>query len=285
MSGYKRFITYLFRYEDGQKKEQQGYAKVQLRQNTGRIEIHLKNCKKELVEVRPYFFVGDVRVPIGSILVKNCVAEGVFRFEESKLKEMDISFQDIRGVVIPYGDREVIFSQWDDREYSWEEIGQVGRYAKGENISGKYVETQKMGAPIVEITESDHEVSIVEDSAEKPFRMDRLKALRPLMYPFEGDIHTWAVQAQLRDLKYLPEDYWNLSNNSFVMRGYFNYGNILIGWMAEKEKWFVGIPGVFCRQEKVIAGMFGFLLFRSKNGKEGSPGEFGYWYQLLDVVS
>lgn len=264
MSSYRRFITYLFRYEKGEKKEQAGYAKVEQRQNTGRIDIYIKNCREGLVEIRPYFFAREVRVPIGNVPVKNSVAEGSFRFEWGKM-------QDMTGLVVPLGKEELLFSQWDDASYTWQEL--LG-------TQEKQPETEIIQA---EVPVSDNQIC-QQSLPQKGDLAQQFQTLRQKIYPFQGDLSTWAIQAQLRDMKYLPKEYWRLSNNSFVLRGYFSYGSILIGYMDGQQSWFIGVPGVFCRQEKIIAGMFGFDHFRGQHGRGEKPGEFGYWYQLLNVV-
>ena len=41
MSNYKRFIMYLFQYENGSKEANCGFAKVECRQNKGRMQLHI----------------------------------------------------------------------------------------------------------------------------------------------------------------------------------------------------------------------------------------------------
>ena len=279
MSNYRRFITYLFKYESGEKQQQVGYAKIEQRQNVGRIELHIKDCRKDLVEVRPYFFARETRIPIGTMPVKNGAADGLFRFECSKMGDTEYDFQDMRGLIIPLGMQEVLFSQWDDEVYSWQDLM--------EKASSEMVKTEVKEKPTItrEMTLKEANAPMMEAAeASNANLMQQIQALRPRIYPFKEDHKTWAIQAQLRDMKFLPKEYWHLSNNSFVLRGYFNYGSILIGCMEEEQRWFIGIPGVFYKQEKVIAGMFGFSEFRSKRGRGEQPGEFGYWYQLLNMV-
>ena len=43
MAGLQRFVTYIYRYEDRQKKENAGFAKIEIRGTICRIEIHVRN--------------------------------------------------------------------------------------------------------------------------------------------------------------------------------------------------------------------------------------------------
>lgn len=368
MSNYRRFITYLFWYTDGKKGAQCGYAKVERRQNAGRVELHLKNLRENLVELRPYFFAEGVRIPIGKMKVTGGTADGSFRFDGSNLANSGLSLQEMNGLLIPVGEEEVIFSQWDEGRYSWEmllgktdcraeELKQQSADGKvpseGSSFMGEAEEKGNsaedvareaaidLGEPLDSalaadpvqapdlvldsvsssdsaqppVSDSDSgtapvtvSVSDLAPSSELASTQDavldqdldsapdlasqescralraQIQGIRPQIYPFRDDVDTWAIQAQLRDMKYLPEEYWPLSNNSFVLRGYFHYGNILIGCMEKEGSWFLGIPGVYHKQEKIIAEIFGFHQFRGQKNKEGKPGEFGYWYQVLNVV-
>ena len=90
----------------------------------------------------------------------------------------------------------------------------------------------------------------------------------------------------LRDFKVLPQQYRNLANNSFLLHGFFNYHYILFGYEGEntaERKWFVGVPGVYQNQERMLAGIFGFPEFRTKQICVQKTGEFGYWYRYLEL--
>ena len=51
MPGYQRFVTYMFRYENGKKMENCGFAKVEVRQQECRIQIQLKGITADKTEV------------------------------------------------------------------------------------------------------------------------------------------------------------------------------------------------------------------------------------------
>ena len=293
MSNYRRFITYLFRYENGEKMEQCGYARVEQKQNLGKIEFHIKNCGMIGGEVLPRFFAksGQVQVPIGCLAVKGHGAEGSFQFECSRMGGTRYDFSDMRGLVIPLEGQQLIISQWDDEVYQWEALmAQPVQQPDEWQLNG---DLQLDGVPQEkEVIEADIQAQGFAASADQQLSsteathpLAELHSLQPKIYPFEGDQSVWAVQAQLRDIKHLPKECWSLGNNSFVLRGYFHFGSILIGYMEREKSYFLGIPGIFQSQEKVIASLFGFDHFRGKKSAEEKPGNFGYWYKVLDVVS
>lgn len=118
------------------------------------------------------------------------------------------------------------------------------------------------------------------------------------------------IHIELRDIRELPKKFWNLGNNSFLLHGFFNYHYLLLGKRTEgdKELIFVGVPGIFHSQERIMASLFGFSEFlpgRQKEEKaarglqeidsqeqlletlraaelsEGSDSQFGYWCHFM----
>lgn len=78
---------------------------------------------------------------------------------------------------------------------------------------------------------------------------------------------TQCIQLELKDLRSLPKKYWYLGNNSFLLHGFFNYRYLVLGRTAE-ERWFLGVPGVYQRQEARDGGYFRFpgILCRRPRG-------------------
>jgi hypothetical protein len=102
---------------------------------------------------------------------------------------------------------------------------------------------------------------------------------------------TVCVQIALKEIRELPRQYWSLGNNSFLLHGFFNYRYLVVGKMENdnEESWFLGVPGVYQRQERVMAAVFGFPEFMPvaedahKAVADREPlGQFGYWCRNID---
>ncbi|MFP3156140.1 DUF6128 domain-containing protein [Lachnospiraceae bacterium ZAX-1] len=106
----------------------------------------------------------------------------------------------------------------------------------------------------------------------------------PVMTPFEDEETILCVRMELKDIRMLPKRYWYLGNNSFLLHGFFNYRYLLLGAMKEggEKKWFIGIPGVYQSQEKVMATLFGFPEFKCEKKSDHKTDHFGYWYRIID---
>lgn len=98
----------------------------------------------------------------------------------------------------------------------------------------------------------------------------------PAATPFENQ-EIVCVKIELKDLKELPRRYWYLGNNSFLLHGFFNYHYIVIG-KIEEDRWFIGVPGIYQNQERVMAAIFGFPEFLP----EQVENQFGYWYRFIE---
>ncbi len=90
------------------------------------------------------------------------------------------------------------------------------------------------------------------------------------------------IHIELRDIRELPKQHWNMGNNSFLLHGFFNYRYLLLGKKNErgKETIFIGVPGVYHNQERIMAALFGFPEFlpdRPAQTEGESKEIFGYW--------
>lgn len=109
-------------------------------------------------------------------------------------------------------------------------------------------------------------------------------AMHPVFRPYDEEALVWGVKLDLRDFRFLPQQYRYLANNSFLLHGFFNYRYVVFGYEGEEDKrWFLGVPGVFHNQEQLLAGIFGFPEFRTKQNCVQRTGEFGYWYRYLEI--
>ncbi len=109
----------------------------------------------------------------------------------------------------------------------------------------------------------------------------------PVTHPLQ-DGEITCIRIELKDLRELPKRYWYLGNNSFLLHGFFNYHCLILGKRVEDgvERWFLGVPGVYQHQERVMAAIFGFQEFLPEarnHEKRGEPvNQFGYWCRQMD---
>ncbi len=113
----------------------------------------------------------------------------------------------------------------------------------------------------------------------------RLFESYPRIYPFEDNEIAMCVKIEPKDIGYLPVDAWILSNNSFLLHGYYCYNHLIF---AKKKDRFgccyiLGVPGIYHNRERFMARMFGFENFKSIRKRDLRQGDFGYWYITLSM--
>ena len=107
----------------------------------------------------------------------------------------------------------------------------------------------------------------------------------PRMYPFEDNQVTICVKIEPKDIGYLPSQLWGLSNNSFLLHGFYSYRHLIFAKMQDQygSRYILGVPGVYHNRERFMAKMFGFDHFKSIRKRELKPGDFGYWYVVIKL--
>ncbi len=105
------------------------------------------------------------------------------------------------------------------------------------------------------------------------------------VYPFEDNEITKCVKIEPKDINYLPAEMWALSNNSFLLHGYYCYNHLIFGKLVNKygSQYIIGVPGIYHNRERFMAKMFGFEHFKPIRKRELRQEDFGYWYIRVNL--
>ncbi len=146
-------------------------------------------------------------------------------------------------------------------------------------------QTEQRAEQSAEQREEQREESIPmerEEETEKPESPLASKIFEgyPRIYPFEDNEITLCVKIEPKDIGYLPAEAWVLSNNSFLLHGYYCYNHLILAKIKEHNgyRYILGVPGIYHNRERFMARMFGFDCFKSIRKRELRQGDFGYWY-------
>ncbi len=107
----------------------------------------------------------------------------------------------------------------------------------------------------------------------------------PRIYPFEDNEILICAKIEPKDIGLLPKELWTLSNNSFLMHGYYCYHHLIIAKMKDRYgcRFILGVPGIYHNRERFMAKMFGFDAFKPIRKRELRQGDFGYWYLPISL--
>lgn len=334
MAGMKRFVTYIYAYEEEKKGSNVGFARIEIRGQDARIEIHLRGVYAASAACRVYLFqreasggkeaTGVTGVLVGEMKLANGSGDGVVVLKGGRVGASPYGITEMEGLFFVIGEERILMSRW--REGAPFKVGLSGfREWQPEETKEKTAEKglaaetaaqnevreaaaaqpeQKEQTPAqdvpsgsgMETAAAGEEMEAIH-ATELPMRNlfpeydwnavweELCREHKPVALFEEWDMQ--CIQLELKDLRSLPKKYWYLGNNSFLLHGFFNYRYLLLGRTAE-ERWFLGVPGVYQRQERVMAAIFGFPeFFAAGPGGERGGGRkpvnhFGCWVRYIE---
>lgn len=297
----QRFVTYIYAYENNNKNQNVGFAKVDIRGDYCQVEIHLKRTGYTNVKCPVYLFVREneviVGVEIGEIALVNGCGDFVRQLNCNGVGETPYCMKDMKGILIFLDDTVMFASQWDERAIyrdnfkPYEETKEIpveqAAVAEEPKESGQ---SEKLQVESVQAQQSGEQQSEeLQPEAQRSGDMwmdlwEKLNGMYGAKNLFENMPEISGIHMELKDLRELPKKYWYLGSNSFLLHGFFNYRHLLLGKVENESgrKWFIGVPGIYQNQEKVLAAVFGFPEFRQEKDTGVKTGQFGYWYRFMD---
>lgn len=283
MSDYLRFVTYMNLYEENRKVKNVGFAKIEQKEGQCRIEIHMKGIGYTGMHCQIYLFSREGKylkcAAVGSVQLINGNADRRILLQSNNVGGSGICFEKMRGLVLFVNEKIMLASQWKEGELLREQFVLPGEEA----VDSEREEEEKiLSKPELHAAEVAAMPQSSEMSWPDTFRM--MMEMFPVLTPFEGEEEICCIRIELKDLRMLPKRYWYLGNNSFLLHGFFNYRYLILGVMEQEDvkRWFLGVPGVYYNQEKMMALLFGFGEFKCEKKAECSTGQFGYWYRFMD---
>lgn len=140
MSQYERIVSYLYRYEHGEKKENSGYAKVERRENECRISLQMKSSMP-VKEAKAYFYIqrpsGIQTIEIGSMQLGRNEMRLKQRTETGNLFGTGIRYEEADGIFI-YAGVEVCYATTWKNDYFYQ-----GDWRQGESIKPQPLEENR----------------------------------------------------------------------------------------------------------------------------------------------
>ena len=334
MAGMKRFVTYIYAYAEEKKGSNVGFARIEIRGQDARIEIHLRGVYAASAACRVYLFqreasggkeaTGVTGVLVGEMKLANGSGDGVVVLKGGRVGASPYGITEMEGLFFVIGEERILMSRWREgapfkvglsgfREWQPEETkektaekGLAAETAAQNEVreaaaaqpeqkeqtpaqdvpSGSRVETAAAGEEMEAIHATELPMRNLFPEYDWNAVWEELcREHKPVALFEEWDMQ--CIQLELKDLRSLPKKYWYLGNNSFLLHGFFNYRYLLLGRTAE-ERWFLGVPGVYQRQERVMAAIFGFPEFfaAGPGGERGGGREpvnhFGCWVRYIE---
>ena len=272
----RRFIRYLYEYEQEKKMRNVGFVKVEQDVDQCVIHVHGKGFRMEenAQGLRVYLFWNTedkcIGIPQGVTEVPGPAVNWQLCYTPENVGKKE-NYDLVNGIILKDVNGHWYAAVWND------DVVNVCR-----------MEMWKMEEDSVQGEEPECKKGLAQDE-EPECKKETLQDEESESRKLEDDLEKEAClggkvrKIQRKDMVCLPRCEWRHANNSFLIHGYYNYHHLILTVRDDRLK--LGVPGVYHPQEEKAAESFGFPEFipaeeldlkltdEEKNDRE----KFGYW--------
>lgn len=122
MAGMKRFVTYIYAYEEEKKGSNVGFARIEIRGQDARIEIHLRGVYAASAACRVYLFqreasggkeaTGVTGVLVGEMKLANGSGDGIVVLKGGRVGASPYGITEMEGLFFVIGEERILMSRW-----------------------------------------------------------------------------------------------------------------------------------------------------------------------------
>ena len=272
----RRFIRYLYEYEQEKKMRNVGFVKVEQDVDQCVIHVHGKGFRMEenAQGLRVYLFWNTedkcIGIPQGVTEVPGPAVNWQLCYTPEDVGKKE-NYNLVNGIILKDVNGHWYAAVWND-----------------DVVNGCRMEMWKMEEDSVQGEEPECKKGLAQDE-EPECKKETLQDEESESGKLEDDLEKEAClggkvrKIQRKDMVCLPRCEWRHAKNSFLIHGYYNYHHLILTVRDDRLK--LGVPGVYHPQEEKAAESFGFPEFipaeeldlkltdEEKNDRE----KFGYW--------
>ena len=338
----KRFVTYLYEYDRTIRGRNVGFIRNDIRNDCCRMEIHIRGLERIKEKAPIFIIVRDsecIGIPAGEVVISQGVGNACLELRGNRIGKTDYSVNNIQAVIVRYNGGKMLMGC-----YVQHPAGDLlsGTFTKWEAQATPASPTPDPGdARSVDINSSDlypnsrSDLGIENDSADlSPKNPNNLGTENNSgdLYPYANNSQGTEAKAEeicptseeaaqspiykriaITDIRSLPSRNWHLCNNSFLVHGFFCYHYLILKTINAPDgaKMYLGVPGIYASQERMMALLFGFNDFeiatdnmmgksdtsdikyssaaqndsgdKTNSDSQPSAGDFGYWLCPLET--
>lgn len=158
-------------------------------------------------------------------------------------------------------------------------VGEIEGQGQGGNQpeqAKRPIQTEQQEARSSKKTATEHTLHM------KDTKWEQLSSIYPHIHPFRDAREFLSVGPE--DFVVLRERCYQMTHNSFLLHGYYNYRHLLLmrQEVSGEVKYYIGVPGNFYEREKQVARMFGFESFEGAR-EPAWEGDFGYYLIAVEL--
>ena len=338
----KRFVTYLYEYDRTIRGRNVGFIRNDIRNDCCRMEIHIRGLERIKEKAPIFIIVRDsecIGIPAGEVVISQGVGNACLELRGNRIGKTDYSVNNIQAVIVRYNGGKMLMGC-----YVQHPAGDLlsGTFTKWEAQATPASPTPDPDAARgVDSNSSDlypnsrSDLGIENDSADLyPKNPNNLGTENNSgdLYPYANNSQGTEAKAEeicptseeaaqspiykriaITDIRSLPSRNWHLCNNSFLVHGFFCYHYLILKTINAPDgaKMYLGVPGIYASQERMMALLFGFNDFeiatdnmmgksdtsdikyssaaqndsgdKTNSDSQPSAGDFGYWLCPLET--
>ena len=338
----KRFVTYLYEYERTIRGRNVGFIRNDIRNDCCRMEIHIRGLERIKEKAPIFIIVRDsecIGIPAGEVVISQGVGNACLELRGNRIGKTDYSVNNIQAVIVRYNGGKMLMGC-----YVQHPAGDLlsGTFTKWEAQATPASPTPDPGAARgVDSNSGDLYPNSQNDlGTENNFGDLYPKNTNNLgtennsgdLYPYANNSQGTEAKAEeicptseeaaqspiykriaITDIRSLPSRNWHLCNNSFLVHGFFCYHYLILKTINAPDgaKMYLGVPGIYASQERMMALLFGFNDFeiatdnmmgksdtsdikyssaaqndsgdKTNSDSQPSAGDFGYWLCPLET--
>ena len=285
----RRFITYIYEYEHGNRGRNIGFVRTDLRENNCRMELQIRGLDRFKGKCPVYLTVyenGLQAIPVSELLLTQGMGTCSFLCENNKIGDSGFAIHQAQTLTISCGNGRFLIGCLSASPVPEAIRGEFSIFQK--EISTPTASPASVIPPKSSGAQSSESVPIPQTKSAVPTEISA-----PAQKPAVTESIQQAAQQEpapqpkisyqkieIPDIRKLPKSNWNLCNNRFLLHGFFNYHYLMLKTLeidGEKQQ-FLGVPGIYEQPERMMAMLFGFPEFETAStAPEDMTGVFGYW--------
>ena len=321
----KRFVTYLYEYDRTIRGRNVGFIRNDIRNDCCRMEIHIRGLERIKEKAPIFIIVRDsecIGIPAGEVVISQGVGNACLELRGNRIGKTDYSVNNIQAVIVRYNGGKML-------------MGCYVQHPAGDLLSGTFTKWEAQATPASPTPDPDAARGVENDSADLyPKNPNNLGTENNSgdLYPYANNSQGTAAKAEeicptseeaaqspiykriaITDIRSLPSRNWHLCNNSFLVHGFFCYHYLILKTINAPDgaKMYLGVPGIYASQERMMALLFGFNDFeiatdnmmgksdtsdikyssaaqndsgdKTNSDSQPSAGDFGYWLCPLET--
>ena len=316
----KRFVTYLYEYDRTIRGRNVGFIRNDIRNDRCLMDIHIRGLERIKEKAPIYLIVRDgecIGIPAGEIVISQGIGNAFLELPGNHIGKTNYNSGDIQAVIVRYGNGKML-------------LGSYVQHPASDLLSGTFTKWEAQAIP--ESPEPDPDAVRGENDDSGSIRPvseiprgqnDDFDSIRPdTLSQQSTEAHAEEKlcpptykRIAITDIRSLPSRNWHLCSNSFLVHGFFCYHYLVLKTVNAPDgtQIYLGVPGIYASQERMMALLFGFNDFEvdtdhitqvdcsptektqtdsnhdpslsdaAADTLQPSEGTFGYWLCQLEV--